>query len=31
MEVKQKLLELTDARLRLAILHKFLLQQNLIG
>ena len=31
MDVKQKLLELTDARLRLAILHKFLEQQKLIG
>jgi Lon protease-like protein len=29
-EVKQKLLELTDATLRLAILHKFLKQQKLI-
>jgi len=30
MDVKQKLLELTDARLRLAILHKFLGQQGLL-
>jgi Lon protease-like protein len=30
MDVKQKLLELTDATLRLAILHKFLQQQKLI-
>ena len=29
-DVKQKLLELTDATLRLAILHKFLRQQNLV-
>ena len=29
-EVKQKLLELTDATLRLAVLHKFLQQQKLI-
>jgi uncharacterized protein len=29
-DVKQKLLELTDATLRLAILHKFLMQQKLI-
>ena len=29
-DVKQKLLELTDATLRLAILHKFLRQQKLI-
>ena len=29
-DVKQKLLELTDAKLRLAILHKFLKQQQLI-
>ncbi len=31
MDVKQKLLELTDATLRLAILHRFLRQQKLIG
>ncbi len=32
MDVKQKLLELTDATLRLAILHKFLRQQGkLVG
>jgi Lon protease-like protein len=30
MDVKQKLLELTDAVLRLAVLHKFLQQQKLI-
>jgi Lon protease-like protein len=30
-DVKQKLLELTDATLRLAVLHRFLKQQNLIG
>jgi uncharacterized protein len=30
MDVKQKLLELTDATLRLAILHKFLQQQKLV-
>ena len=30
-DVKQKLLELTDATLRLAVLHKFLRQQNLIS
>jgi hypothetical protein len=30
MDVKQKLLELTDATLRLGILHKFLQQQKLI-
>lgn len=30
-DVKQKLLELTDATLRLAILHKFLRQQKLIS
>ncbi len=30
MDVKQKLLELTDATLRLAILHRFLRQQKLI-
>jgi Lon protease-like protein len=30
-DVKQKLLELRDASVRLAILHKFLRQQNLIG
>ena len=30
MDVKQKLLELTDAELRLAILHKFLRQQKLV-
>jgi Lon protease-like protein len=30
-EVKQKLLELTDASLRLAVLHRFLRQQKLIG
>jgi Lon protease-like protein len=30
MDVKQKLLELTDATLRLAILHRFLRQQQLI-
>ena len=30
MDVKQKLLELTDATLRLAILHKFLRQQKLV-
>ncbi len=30
MDVKQRLLELTDATLRLAILHKFLRQQKLI-
>ena len=30
-DVKQKLLELTDATLRLAILHKFLKQQKLIA
>jgi Lon protease-like protein len=30
MDVKQKLLELTDAAMRLAILHKFLQQQKLI-
>ena len=29
-DVKQKLLELTDATLRLAILHRFLRQQQLI-
>ena len=29
-DVKQKLLEITDAALRLAILHRFLRQQNLI-
>jgi hypothetical protein len=29
--VKQKLLELTDATLRLAVLHKFLRQQKLIA
>lgn len=29
-DVKQKLLELTDATLRLAVLHKFLRQQNLV-
>jgi hypothetical protein len=29
-DVKQKLLELTDATLRLAVLHKFLKQQKLI-
>jgi uncharacterized protein len=29
-DVKQKLLELTDAALRLAVLHKFLRQQRLI-
>jgi len=31
MDVKQKLLELTDATLRLGILHKFLQQQKLIA
>lgn len=31
LDVKQKLLELTDATLRLAILHRFLRQQKLIG
>lgn len=31
LDVKQKLLELTDASLRVAILHKFLQQQNLVG
>ncbi len=31
LDVKQKLLELTDPSLRLAILHKFLRQQKLIG
>ena len=30
-DVKQKLLELTDATLRLAVLHKFLKQQSLIA
>ncbi len=30
-DVKQKLLELTDASLRLAVLHKFLLQQRLVS
>ena len=30
MDVKQKLLELTDASLRLAVLHKFLRQQQLL-
>ena len=30
MDVKQKLLELTDASMRLAVLHKFLRQQELI-
>jgi Lon protease-like protein len=30
MDVKQKLLELTDATLRLAVLHKFLRQQKLV-
>ena len=30
MDVKQKLLELTDATMRLAILHKFLQQQKLV-
>ena len=30
-EAKQKMLELTDAMLRLAILHRFLRQQNLIA
>jgi Lon protease-like protein len=30
MDVKQKLLELTDAAMRLAILHKFLQQQKLV-
>ncbi len=30
-DVKQKLLELTDATLRLAVLHKFLKKQRLIG
>jgi len=30
-EVKQKLLELTDATLRLAVLHRFLVQQRLLG
>jgi Lon protease-like protein len=30
-DVKQKLLELTDATLRLAVLHKFLRQQKLIA
>lgn len=30
MDVKQKLLELTDASMRLAVLHKFLKQQGLI-
>ena len=30
MDVKQKLLELTDATLRLAVLHKFLQQQKLV-
>jgi len=30
MDVKQKLLELTDASMRLAVLHKFLKQQELI-
>lgn len=30
-DVKQKLLELTDATLRLAVLHRFLRQQKLIG
>jgi Lon protease-like protein len=30
-DVKQKLLELRDASVRLAILHRFLRQQNLIG
>jgi uncharacterized protein len=30
MDVKQKLLELTDATLRLGILHKFLQQQKLV-
>ena len=29
-DVKQKLLELTDATMRLAILHKFLQQQKLV-
>lgn len=29
--VKQKLLELTDAELRLAVLHRFLRQQKLVG
>jgi hypothetical protein len=29
-DVKQKLLEVTDAGLRLAVLHKFLLQQKLL-
>jgi Lon protease-like protein len=29
-DVKQKLLELTDATLRIAILHKFLQQQKLL-
>jgi len=29
-EVKQKLLELTDAALRIAILHRFLRQQRLL-
>jgi len=31
LDVKQKLLELTDATLRLAVLHKFLRQQRLIA
>jgi Lon protease-like protein len=30
-DVKQKMLELTDAQLRLAVLHRFLRQQKLIG
>ena len=30
-EAKQKMLELTDAMLRLAILHRFLRQQSLIA
>lgn len=30
-DVKQKLLELTDATMRLAVLHRFLRQQKLIG
>jgi uncharacterized protein len=31
MDVKQKLLELTDATLRIAVLHKFMQQQNLLS
>ena len=29
--IKQKMLELTDARMRLEVLHRFLLEQQLTG